>query len=103
MLDFLTMAIEMPPLKLVAGLGFGVLITGFAALQFGILDGNSNRYAGINISGALLVLIGLASNVSFTLGLFVIAWIFLGLAGMVTRFFRDWDAAVKTINSSKAG
>jgi len=103
MLDFLTTLTAMPVSQLIAGAGFACLIAGFAGLQFGMLDGNGNGYAVMNIAGALLVLLGLASSFGFALGLFVISWIFLGLAGLIIRFFRDWGATMKSIEQPKGG
>lgn len=102
MLDFITNAAGLPLSQLVSGAGFFILIASFAAVQFGLIDGNGNRYAALNISGAVLILLGLAKTLNFALGIVVFAWILLGFIGFVVRFFRNWDTALKAAQQHKA-
>lgn len=71
--------------------GFMSYMGGFAALQMGRLDGNGPVYALTNVTGAVLVLISLASAFNLASMLIQISWIVIGCFGLV-RFARRKQA-----------
>ncbi len=63
-------------------LGFLSYMGGFAALQFGLLDGNGPVYALTNVVGAMLVLVSLVSAFNLASMLIQVSWIVIGSFGI---------------------
>lgn len=68
--------------------GFIGYISGFAGLQFGLIDGNSRVYCLISIASASLVLIGLMEHFNLASALIQVSWIVIGVSGLVLRSVR---------------
>ena len=88
-------------LQLAGIFGFMSYMGGFAALQLGKLDGNGPVYALTNVTGAILVLISLASAFNFASMLIQISWIIIGCFGLI-RFSRKRRAPAPMFVSRRA-
>jgi len=69
-------------------LGFATYLGGFAALQFGWLDGNGKAYAWTNVWGASFVLVSLYDAFNLASALIQISWIVIGYVGILRRSAR---------------
>lgn len=81
-------------LQAVGVIGFIFYIAGFAALQFGLLDGNGSAYTILNILGASCVLLSLLSAFNLASLLIQVSWISIGLFGLARRFRRPPQTVV---------
>jgi len=70
-------------------LGFAAYLGGFAALQFGLLDGNGKTYAWVNVLAASFVLISLYDAFNLASLLIQVSWIIIGYVGIVRHSRRS--------------
>jgi hypothetical protein len=70
-----------------AGLiGVALYLGGYAALQFGVISGNSNSYTLLNLGGASFVLVSLFSEFNLASALIQISWIVISVTGLMRVF-----------------
>lgn len=71
--------------QIVGLVGFIAYLTGFAALQFRLVDGSGVFFSVINIFAAVCVLISLTEAFNLASALIQISWILIGIAGLLLR------------------
>jgi len=74
--------------QLTGVLGFCGYITAYATLQFGILRGDANPHALLNVASASLVLFSLTEHFNLASALIQVCWIGIGLSGILYRSIR---------------
>lgn len=67
--------------------GVACYLCAYAALQSGLIRGNSYVYASLNLLAAALVLASLANEFNLAIAIFQASWIALSFAGMARVFF----------------
>lgn len=82
LIDFVT---ELSVFDVFGLLGFVAYLGGFAALQFGVLDGNGKTYAWVNVLAASMVLISLYDAFNLASLLIQVSWIIIGYIGIVRQ------------------
>ena len=75
--------------QIIGIIGFISYVSGYAAVQFGFLDGNSLLFSLTNICSASLVLISLTETFNLASALIQISWICIGITGILLRLNRQ--------------
>lgn len=75
--------------------GFLCYIIGFAGVQLGFIDGNSNGYTLLSLAGASLVLFSLIGAFNLASMLIQISWIIICLAALLRRALNPNHRPVK--------
>ena len=66
-------------------LGFLFYITGFAGVQLGYMNGNSNAYTLTSLTGASLVLVSLTGAFNLASMLIQVSWIIICVTALLRR------------------
>jgi hypothetical protein len=76
------------PLEAVGVLGFLVYIGAFAAVQWGLMDGNAIAYSLANVTSSVLVSIGLVAEFNLSAAMIQGSVIAIGTTGLALRLAR---------------
>jgi hypothetical protein len=88
------------PLEFVGVLGFILYISAFAAVQWGLMNGNSMTYSLANVSSSVLVAISLIAEFNLSAALIQGSVITIGVSGLVLRLHRARSKTPKTFISN---
>lgn len=89
-------------LQAIGVIGFLFYIGGFAALQFGMIDGNGVAFTSINILGASFVLLSLITAFNLASLLIQVSWIMIGGVGIYRHLIKTRTANRKLVSPPNA-
>ncbi len=89
-------------LELTGICGFFFYICSFGAVQFNLLDGNSNTYSILNVIAASLVAVSLLAEFNLSSALIQTSWITIGLIGLSMRALKSSRVRAAFSNGTKS-